>query len=460
MDISTTALLLLFLPLCTGVYYLLNPRYRNAVLIIFSLIFYAWFEPVYIWLMLFGVFMNYLFGKMISYSRGGLSAVGFVLGLITNIGMLVVPKYGEALFTGINTAFKTNMEIPQLVLPVGLSFFVLRSISYLIDCRKGRIIAERSIPDFMLYMTMFPFSTAGPVVRYESIEYQLSMRHTGLAEISRGYGRIVFGLAKKLLLADRLWLLAFQFLAGNGNESTVLGSWFGIALYTVCIYFEFSAYADVALGAAGIFGFNAPENFKHPFMSRTVGEFFEKWNISLVSFFRDYTKCGRYIGIIIMWLLMGLWHGPSLTMLMWGLYFGIIIMAEELIGRDRLSRLPAAAAQILSKMLIFLGFSLFCFRDLSLLTEQLRGMFFMDGSLIADERLWNAVKDNILLIASSVICLFPMGSYAEEYIREIRSKKTFCAVRAAAAAVTLLLLVICCSILESGVYQTFLLTLI
>ncbi len=460
MDISTTAIMLLMLPLCTGIYYFVNPRYRNAVLIVFSLLFYGLFEPVYIWLTLFGVFMNYLFGKMISYSRDGMSKAGFVLGIIVNIALLAVPKYLGGLLESLSSLTGWGISVPQFVLPMGMSFFVLRAISYLADCRKGRIIAERSIPDFMLYMTMFPLSACGPVVRYETIEYQLSMRHTESSDICRGYCRLVTGMSKKLLLADRLWIIAHEFMANGSGEGTVLGSWYGIILYVLCLYFDFSAYSDIAIGSAGIFGFSIPENFKHPFESRTVGGFFERWNLSLTFFFKDYVK-GRSgaMGTLLMWLLLGLWHGASWSFVLFGVYFGIIIMIEELMGRDRLQRINPVISHILSKVLILIGFAFFSFRGIAQSWEQIKSMLFMGGLKLADSVLWESVKSNLLLMAAAVICVFPLEKKLREYVSHVADKRTLIAVRASMTALILLLLIACCSVLDSGFYQIFLLKL-
>ncbi len=404
--------------------------------------------------------MNYLFGKMISYSRDGMSKTGFTLGIIMNIALLAVPKYLGVILGSINSIFETEITLPEFVLPMGMSFFVLRAISYLSDCRRGRIIAERSIPDFMLYMTMFPISACGPVVRYETIEYQLSMRHTESADICRGYGRVVTGLAKKLLLADKLWIIAHEFMANGSGEGTVLGSWYGLALYVLCLYFDFSAYSDIAIGAAGIFGFGIPENFKHPFKSRTVGGFFDRWNLSLTYFFKDYVK-GRSgaLGTLFMWALLGLWHGMSWSFVVFGIYFGVIIMVEELMGRDRLQRMNPVLSHIISKVLILIGFAFFSFRGITQSWEQIKAMFGMGGLKFADVVLLESVKTNILLIAAAVICVFPIGKKLREYIAHVSDKRTLIAVRASMAVLTLLVLIACCSVLESGYYQMFLLKL-
>ena len=254
MAFSSLIFVFLFLPVCTALYFLVNAKYRNAVLIVFSIIFYAWGEPVYIWLILFAVCMNYLFGKMISYGKESAPKLGLILGILMNAGIFAAARYSGFIIDVINNISGADFPVPDCHFPIGLSFFMFRAVSYLIDCHWGRVNAEKNFSSFLLYMTLFPLEPLGPVVRYETIALQLHSRSTSIIDFSEGAGRICIGIAKKVLIADQLGEIADQFLHNGAIENqTFLGSWYGVIMFALQVYFDFSGYSDMAIGMGRIF---------------------------------------------------------------------------------------------------------------------------------------------------------------------------------------------------------------
>lgn len=417
MAFSDLFFLYLFLPLCVAFYFLAKTQYRNGILILFSLIFYAWGEPVYLWLLLFATCMNYVFGRAITYGNGGSgSKLGFAFAMVMNLGLLVGVKYTGFFIENINAISGANLPVPDLPLPMGLSFYTFRAISYIVDCYWGKIRAESKFSCFLLYMTLFPITTQGPIVRYETIQTQLHARTTTVLDFSEGLGRIVIGLAKKVLLADQLANIVDQFLGGSAIEAqTALGTWYGVILYALQIYFDFSGYSDMALGIGRLFGFRFEENFRHPFLCKDVTEFWQRWHISLGTFFKDYVlympifgKRRKYGGLFLVWFCTGLWHGASWNFIIWGLYYGLFILIEMLIGKKTMKKIPLSIRHLYNKLVIIVGFGIFYFTDLGKLLTCLKNLFFMGGNGVTDVVLTTSIRNNLFLILVAVLCCFPL----------------------------------------------------
>lgn len=450
MAFSNPFFIFLFLPLCIGVYFLANTKYRNAVLIAFSLIFYAWGEPVYIWLLLFVTCMNYLFGKLISFGNGSSPKFGLCFGLIMNIGLLAGAKYTGVFIENINSLIETDIAVPSLHFPLGMSFFTFRAVSYLADCYSGKVKAERSFGSFLLYMTLFPITAQGPVVRYESIALQLHSRETSIVDFGEGLGRMAIGLAKKVLIADQLGIIADEFLgSGTVENQTVLGAWYGVIIFALQMYFDLSGYSDMAIGIGRIFGFKFNENFSYPFVCRDISDFWRRWFISLSSFFREYVlsipffgRRRKLSGLIFAWLCMGIWHGASWNFLIWGLYFGVFLAAEMMIGRKSMKKLPPAVRHIYSKLVILVGFCIFYFTDLADLGHCLKNMFFMGGVSVADSLLTESIKSNAILIAVAVIGCFPVFESIRKRLMTCRDSKTYMTVHTVGTIAAIALIVI------------------
>ncbi len=464
MAFSNLFFMFLFLPICVGMYFIANPKYRNAVLIVFSLIFYAWGDAVYIWLLLACCCLNFLFGKMISFGKGSAPKFGLWAGLIINIGLLAGIKYTGFFIENINAVFNTNMIVPKYHLPLGLSFFTFRAISYLVDCYWGKVKAERSLSTFLLYMTLFPITTQGPIVRYETVALELHSRTTTAVDFSEGLGRIVIGLAKKVLIADQLGSIVDQFLgSGSLEHQSVLGAWYGVIMYALQIYFDFSGYSDMAIGIGRIFGFKFNENFRYPFMCKDVTEFWQRWHISLGTFFRDYVlyipifgKRRKFGGLFLVWILTGLWHGASWNFLIWGLYYGVLLAIEMIIGKKTMKKIPIAIRHIYNKIVIVIGFCIFYFTDLSELGQCLKSMFFMGSGSFTDSLLISSFKSNVFLIIAAVICCFPILENIKKRVLTIKDKSTFAVVQNVGTLICMALLIISGIFLVNATSRPFL----
>lgn len=417
MVFSSLFFLYLFLPLMLIAYYVAKPRYRNVVLIVCSLIFYAWGEPVFIWLLLMSTLLNYLFGRLISADPESRTAkISVALSLIFHIGMLVLFKYTGFLVENLNALFSTDIPVPNLPLPIGISFYTFRAISYIVDCYWGKVEAEQKFSHFLLYMTFFPVVTQGPIARYETMQSQLSTRRCAPSDIYEGMMRVIIGLGKKVILADNLGNIVDQFLAeGNIAHQTTLGAWYGVVVYALQIYFDFSGYSDIAIGISRMLGFRLEENFRHPFLCKDITEFWQRWHISLGTFFRDYVlyipifgKRRKYGGLFLVWFCTGLWHGASWNFILWGLYYGLFILIEQLIGKKRMKKIPLVIRHIYNKLVIVLGFGIFYFEDLGELGTCLKCMFGFGGNGITDAVLQTSIVTNLFLLILALFCCFPL----------------------------------------------------
>lgn len=464
MAFSDLFFMFLFLPVCAAIYFLAKTQYRNAVLIVFSLIFYAWGEPIYIWLLLAGTCLNYLFGRMISYSDGSMQKLGFGLGMLMNLGLLVGVKYTGFFIENINAVSGQEIPVPDLPLPLGLSFFTFRAISYLVDCHWGKIDAEKKFSCFLLYMTLFPITAQGPIVRYETIQDQLRVRETTMADLSEGLGRIVIGLAKKVLLADQLGSIVDQFLGGADlDNQTAFGAWYGVIMYALQIYFDFSGYSDMAIGIGRLFGFKFEENFRQPFMCKDVTEFWQRWHISLGTFFRDYVlympifgKRRKFGGLFLVWFCTGLWHGASWNFVIWGLYYGVFLAIEMIIGKKTMKKIPAAVRHIYNKIVIAVGFGIFYFTDLDKLGICLKNMFFMGDGGLSDVVLKTSVQNNLILIIAAVIGCFPIIDGLKKRLESCDDGKTYTAVQTAGTIIAAALLIVSSIFLVNATNRPFL----
>ncbi len=394
--------------------------YSNAVLIVFSLIFYAWGEPVYVALMVVSVMMNYVAGLCID--RGGRkSKSALVVGVILNIAMIAVFKYADFLVDTLDF-FGLDIPKPGIALPIGISFFTFQAISYIVDVYRGEVRAQRSFPALLLYISMFPQLIAGPIVRYSTISTEINRRSISFDDLAEGSFRFLVGLGKKVVLANQLGELSSAFLDGDLGSLSAGGAWLGLIAYTLQIYFDFSGYSDMAIGMGRCLGFHFDENFRNPYISLTITEFWRRWHISLGSFFRDYVyipmggnRRHQPLNILVVWFLTGLWHGASWNFVLWGLYFGVIILLEKYTIIKLQKKIPAVFLHIYSLFIIVFGWSLFYFTDLGRLGEFI-GILFGKGSAGA----WNLVAQNQLtgnlwLLIAAVVCCLPLGSLIRMY---------------------------------------------
>lgn len=341
----------------------------NTVLVIFSLLFYAWGEPIYVFLMLGTVVVNYFAGRTIA-SASRYRRVALLVGVVADIAILGTFKYTG--FIARNLAdLGLDVRIPDIALPIGVSFYIFQSISYLVDVYRGEAPPQRNFFNLLLYISMFPQLIAGPIVRYGSVAAEINSRHASAQDVSDGVFRFLIGLGKKVIIANQFSVIADQFLKTGLPDLTTGGAWVGIIAFTFQIYFDFSGYSDMAIGIGRCLGFHFCENFNHPYCSRSITEFWRRWHISLGSFFRDYVyiplggnRSHQFLNILIVWFLTGMWHGASWNFIIWGLYFGLIVVVEKFAVLPYVRYIPRPLLHIYALLLIVVGWGIFYFDDM------------------------------------------------------------------------------------------------
>ena len=401
-------------------YYLVPRGGRNLILLVVSLIFYAWGEPIYIVLMLFSTIVDFIHGLLVEkYQDQPKKAKRVVLSSVCiNLGLLIFFKYSSFIVANINAIFGTGFVVPDIALPIGISFYTFQTMSYTIDIFRKDAPAQRNIISLGAYVTMFPQLIAGPIVRYQTVARQLTNRVETQGKFAEGVRRFIIGLGKKVLFANNIGMVWDSIVATDVNQLTVLTSWIGILAFGLQIYFDFSGYSDMAIGLGKMFGFDLLENFNYPYISQSITEFWRRWHISLGTWFRDYVyiplggnrkgKYRTYLNVFVVWFLTGLWHGASWNFVLWGLYFGVIISIEKAFLMKWLNRFPAFVRHIYTLFLLLIGWGLFAFDNFSHLIAYFKIMFGMNGDGIYNQTTFyylssNAMTFIILIIASTPI---------------------------------------------------------
>ncbi len=369
---SSLEFIFLFLPICIGVYYLVPRLWRNAVLLVFSLIFYAFGEPIYLFLMIFTLLSDYLFALSVERARkrGRSARKVLAAAVIFNLATLAFFKYFDPLLSALSAIpALSGLKPLGLPLPVGISFYTFQSLSYVIDVYRGRVDAERNIILPATYVTLFPQLIAGPIVKYDEVASDLRKRRHSAELVAEGLRRFCAGLAKKVVLANLAGEAWRSFAISFSADTDVLSAWLGVAFFSFQIYFDFSGYSDMAVGLGKIFGFHFPENFNYPYISRSISDFWRRWHITLSSWFKEYLyiplggnrrgKIRTYLNLLAVWSLTGLWHGASLNFLLWGLYFFLILSIEKAFLLRLLEKLPRVLQHAYALFLIALGWLIF-----------------------------------------------------------------------------------------------------
>ncbi|WP_431028891.1 MBOAT family O-acyltransferase [Lysinibacillus sp. LZ02] len=411
MVFSSLLFLFLFLPAVLILYYSAPRRMRNLILFIMSLLFYAWGEPVYIVIMLVSTVTDYSFGllldkpNMVAIKRKGIVACS----IIVNLLLLSFFKYADFFIQNVNAFAGTNMPLLELPLPIGISFYTFQSMSYIIDVYRGTAKAQRNWIDFGAYIALFPQLVAGPIVKYSTIAEQLQQRSENMKMFAEGVRRFTIGLAKKVLLANNIGLLWDTISSSNLETMPVLTAWLGIIAFAFQIYFDFSGYSDMAIGLGLMFGFRFNENFNKPYIAQSITDFWRRWHISLGSWFREYVyiplggnRRGLAIqmrNILIVWMLTGFWHGANWNFIVWGLYFGVILLMEKWWGLTLLLRLPRWMRHLYAIVLILIGWVLFAFEQPTAIVDYLAAMWGFNG-----QSLWNA--DTVYFFYTNAVLLF------------------------------------------------------
>ncbi len=416
MVFSSFVFLLAFLLLVLLIYYVCPGKVRNLVLLIASLLFYAWGEPVYVLIMLFSTVFDYTNGRLIEYfqnkNRPGKAKVVLVIDLVGNLGILGFFKYADFVIGNINSITGAGLTLLHIALPIGISFYTFQTMSYTIDVYRKVVPAQHNIVAFATYVTLFPQLIAGPIVQYKTVASELSDRKVTLTDFSEGAFRFTIGLAKKVLLANQigsLWDTISQL-----HQMSAATAWLGAIAYSFQIYFDFSGYSDMAIGLGKMFGFHFLENFNFPYMSKTITEFWRRWHISLSSWFREYVYIplggnrkgmGRQLfNIMVVWMLTGLWHGANWNFVLWGIYYGILLMLEKLFLLKWLKKAPAWIGHIYSMFLVVIGWTIFAQTDMSQLGRYLKTMFGIGAHGGADADFFYFLSTNAVLLILLVVC--------------------------------------------------------
>ena len=419
MVFSSISFLFFFLPLVFAFYFAVPFRYKNAVLLIFSLLFYAWGEPRYIVLMIVSIIMNYGFGIWIDRANEHLKKKKTVLTLaiFANIGLLGFFKYANFFVDVVNQALQTNIHVTPVPLPLGISFYTFHALSYLIDVYRKVEKAQRNLFNLSLYITFFPQLVAGPIIRYNSIAEQLSKRVFSSIQFAEGIKRFILGLAKKVLLANPLGYVADTVFATSTVDLSTGAAWIGIIAYTLQIYYDFSGYSDMAIGLAKMFGFEFAENFNYPYISKSVSEFWRRWHISLGSWFRDYvyfplggSKVAPwkiYRNLMIVWALTGFWHGASWTFIAWGVYYGVLIALEKA-GLEKLLYRIYPLNHVVVLLLVMIGWVFFRADNFGYAADFIGTMFHTRGNELFDSQALALLSMNWIQFAIAIIAIAPI----------------------------------------------------
>lgn len=427
MVFSSLLFLFIFLPVFLICYFVIPKPWRNLILFLGSLMFYAWGEPIYISIMLFSTVLDYTCGLIIDRFRNHkvLSKVGLGLSIIGNLGMLSYFKYADFFITNINNTFGSQFELLNLALPIGISFYTFQTMSYTIDLYRGKINAQKNIISFGAYVAMFPQLVAGPIVTYATVEKELNHRVITLDSFGEGTIRFIEGLGKKVLLANNIGLLWNQISQTSYGELSIVTGWLGALAFGLQLYFDFSGYSDMAIGLGKMLGFSFPENFNYPYISRSVTEFWRRWHITLGSWFREYvyiplggnrvSTARFYANIFVVWFLTGFWHGAGWNFIMWGLLFGTLMVIERGFLLKWLEKCPRFISHIYLLFVILVSWVLFAQNSLGEAISYLKVMFGLTNSPI--------INTNTLYLLTNFYVLLILGVlFATPLMKNIKAK--------------------------------------
>ena len=446
-----------FLPAVTIVYFLLPKAFRNGWLLLSSLVFYAWGEPKYVFLMITTIGVFYGCGLAVENCKKTYwKKIWLTVSVVIGLGLLGIFKYADFFVESVNAVTGIGIPLLKLALPIGISFYTFQCISYVVDVYRGKTQAQKNLISFGAYVALFPQLIAGPIVRYVDIARELEDRKHSWEEFSLGLRRFVVGLAKKILIANQLGALTGVFRASG--EKAVLFYWMYAVAFTLHIYFDFSGYSDMAIGLGRIFGFRFIENFDYPYLSRSVGEFWRRWHMSLGSWFRDYVYIplggnrvsrGRWVfNILVVWTLTGLWHGAAWNFVLWGLLYAVFLLAEKWI--PALMKLPDILRRGYVLLVVIVGFVLFNAADLQEAVQDIGGMFGLGGvPMVSAESLYY-LRSNIALLLTAVIGATPI---VRNMALRLQKRKIGAMLEPVMVGV---LLVLCCAYLVDGSFNPFL----
>ena len=469
---SSLTFLTVFLPLFLSVYFMRRGiGWRNGVLLGASLIFYGWSDPIWILAMLFTTLVNYLCAMRIARIKGRKRKRGYLIcGVAVSLGFLFYFKYASFAYNALRAVLALPKAGLGIRLPIGISFYTFQALSYTVDVYRGRVKAQKSFASLLLYVSCFPQLIAGPIVQYADVAEQLAKRGTGVRDFALGMRRFAVGLGKKVLLANVCGrILEETALAGGGSPMSVVGAWFSAFMFAMQLYFDFSAYSDMAIGIGRALGFTYKENFDYPYISASAGEFWRRWHISLGSFFREYVyiplggnRRGAWrtcLNLMIVWGLTGLWHGASWNFLVWGLFYGVLLIIERFALKGILKRVPRPIAAIVTFAVTLVGWVIFYYTDLSLVKEHILAMFGWAQSggglaraALTDGKLLLALKRYTVYPLIAFICSMPVAPRFKAFLARRRLERRW---EKASVALLTALVALCVIFLIGQSYNPF-----
>ena len=461
---SSIVFLFTFLPAVMILYYLLPVRFRNVILLLASLVFYAWGEPVYLFLMLLSILFNYFSGLDIARNLQDKRAAkrSLVFNLIINLAVLGFFKYEGFVLDTLNGILPVHISYHALPLPIGISFYTFQILSYIIDVYRGNVKVQTNLPNFALYVTMFPQLIAGPIVQYADVDEQLASREVSRTKFGEGSMYFIRGLAKKVLLANTSGMIFTEVSGLAKGNIAVMTAWLGAFAYMFQIYFDFSGYSDMAIGLGKMFGFEFNMNFNYPYVSKSITEFWRRWHISLSSWFRDYvyiplggsrvSKIKHIRNLLIVWFLTGLWHGAAWNFVAWGLYYGVILIIEKYVLSPVLDRLPDVVRHIYSIVLVVIGWVLFFSSSFGQAADYIRVMFGAGAHGFADRESMYLLTSNLILWLILIFGSTPLVHFRYEHM--LRTKKWNTTI--INSVVYAALFIVCIAYLVTETYNPFL----
>lgn len=461
---SSIVFLFSFLPAVMILYYLLPVRFRNVILLLASLVFYAWGEPVYLFLMLLSILFNYFSGLDIARNLQDKRAAkrSLVFNLIINLAVLGFFKYEGFVLDTLNGILPVHISYHALPLPIGISFYTFQILSYIIDVYRGNVKVQTNLPNFALYVTMFPQLIAGPIVQYADVDEQLASREVSRTKFGEGSMYFIRGLAKKVLLANTSGMIFTKVSGLAKGNIAVMTAWLGAFAYMFQIYFDFSGYSDMAIGLGKMFGFEFNMNFNYPYVSKSITEFWRRWHISLSSWFRDYvyiplggnrvSKIKHIRNLLIVWFLTGLWHGAAWNFVAWGLYYGVILIIEKYLLSPVLDRLPDVVRHIYSIVLVVIGWVLFFSSSFGQAADYIRVMFGAGAHGFADRESMYLLTSNLILWLILIFGSTPLVHFRYEHM--LRTKKWNTTI--INSVVYAALFIVCIAYLVTETYNPFL----
>ncbi len=417
MIFSSLLFLFRFLPAVLVCYYVVPRSLRNLVLFLFSLLFYAWGEPVYIVLMLVSILVSYTGGIVVDrlkrQGRPRAAKTALVVSSVISLSLLGFFKYADFVIGTVNSVTGAGFDLLKIALPIGISFYTFQTMSYTIDVYRGEASVQKNLISFGAYVVMFPQLIAGPIVQYKTIDQQLRSRRETAEEFAEGIHRFMLGLGKKVLLANNAGALWDSIQAMSYAELPALTAWMGLTAYTFQLYFDFSAYSDMAIGLGHMFGFEFLENFNYPYISKSITEFWRRWHISLSTWFRDYVyiplggnrvnKLRHVRNILVVWLLTGIWHGASWNFVLWGIYYGILLLLEKFVFGRFLEKLPSILRHIYCMFFVMIGWNLFVFDDMGRGLSFMKALFGGYGQGLLNRETIYLLYNNIVLLVLLIL---------------------------------------------------------